>query len=650
MAFDYSVNFTAVDKISKKIDAINSKMSRMKNKASQASSGIQEKLGNLTLTSTFKLKTQQALQKVKQLKQKISEAKEDIQNIGAKAGAGGLAVLYGLSRTVQAYQDVARAKGEIASLGINDEGIKSITDEAIKFSNTWAGTGTSDFIRASYDIKSGIASLSDIDVGKFTAIAGMTAQATKSTTEEMTKLFALGHGIYREQFGTDIEFGEKFSSAISGAVQAFRTDGSDLVSGLSTLGATATKMGVSLEEQLSVLGMSKSAFNSASEGATSYRAFLTGAIKANEEFGGELTDKVTGKLLPMADMLEKVKAKITGMGLSMQSAKASELMQKWFGSVEAVKMINATIDKTDELRTAQTKLREGMERGTELTLQMAKAMQEGKEFELMSQQVTNASMAIGAIFAPVALQIGGLIGRITLSIQEFTKENPKLAKVLGYTVAVLATMGVVAGFVAVAMWAVSLPILAIVGAVALVVVALVALYVYWEDITAFFISSWNRVYNYFAEVWNNIKIGFSEGLSFISEMWQQAMSFIFGENQFQTWGDAVKGVFDMLTAPIRLVISLIDSFMSKFEIYNQAKAKVTDIANSAGDAVESGWNNTKNFFGFGDEEQVAKTDSGINTMPKNQSVIEVKVTAEKGTTADTTAKSTGAVNLRNKRG
>ena len=626
--FDYSVNFTAVDKISKKIDAINSKMSKMKDKASQASSKIQQKLGNITLTSTFKLKTQQALQKVKELKNKIAEAKESIQNIGAKAGAGGLAVLYGLGKTVQAYQDVARAKGEIASLGIDDKGIKAITDEAIKFSNTWAGTGTSDFIRASYDIKSGIASLSDIDVGKFTAIAGMTAQATKSTTEEMTKLFALGHGIYREQFGTDIESGEKFSSAISGAVQAFRTDGSDLVQGLSTLGATATKMGISLEEQLSVLGMSKSAFNSASEGATSYRAFLKGAIKANEEFGGALTDKVTGKLLPMADMLEKVKAKITGMGLSMQSAKASELMQKWFGSVEAVKMINATIDKTDELRTAQAKLQEGMEKGTALTRQMAKAMQEGKEFELMSQQVTNASMAIGKVFAPVALQVGGIIGKMTLGIQKFTAENPKLTKVLGYTVAILATMGVVAGFVAVAMWAVSLPILAIIAVVALVVGALVALYVYWEDITAFFISSWKSVVEY----------------------WQQAMSFIFGDNQFQTWGDAVKGVFDMLTAPIRLVISLIDSFMSKFEIYNKAKEKVTDIANSAGDAVESGWNSTKSFFGFGDEEQVAKTDSGINTMPKNQSVIEVKVTAEKGTTADTTAKSTGAVNLRNKRG
>ena len=128
------------------------------------------------------------------------------------------------------------------------------------------------------------------------------------------------------------------------------------------------------------------------------------------------------------------------------------------------------------------------------------------------------------------------------------------------------------------------------------------------------------------------------------------MSFIFGDNQFQTWGDAVKGVFDMLTAPIRLVISLIDSFMSKFEIYNTAKAKVTELAGSAGDAVESGWNSTKNFFGFGSDEADVKTDSGINTVPKNQSVIEVKVTAEKGTTADTTAKSTGAVNLRNKRG
>ena len=181
-----------------------------------------------------------------------------------------------LAKPVSAFQEVERAKGELASLDIGEIGLSKIGREATKFSNQFAGTTKAQFISAAYDIKSGISSLSDEGVAKFTSLAAMTASATKSTSDEMTKLFALGYGIYRDQFKTDFDFGEKFSGAISTAVQAFRTDGSDLVSGLSTLGAVATKNGVSLAEQLAVLGVSKSAFKSASEAATSYRAFIKG--------------------------------------------------------------------------------------------------------------------------------------------------------------------------------------------------------------------------------------------------------------------------------------------------------------------------------------------------------------------------------------
>ena len=53
------------------------------------------------------------------------------------------------------------------------------------FSDTWAGTTKSDFITAAYDIKSGIASLTDEGVAQFTELAALTGKATKSTTEEM---------------------------------------------------------------------------------------------------------------------------------------------------------------------------------------------------------------------------------------------------------------------------------------------------------------------------------------------------------------------------------------------------------------------------------------------------------------------------------
>ena len=40
-------------------------------------------------------------------------------------------------------------------------------------------------------------SLSDEGVAEFTALAALTAKATKSTASEMTSLFATGYGIYK---------------------------------------------------------------------------------------------------------------------------------------------------------------------------------------------------------------------------------------------------------------------------------------------------------------------------------------------------------------------------------------------------------------------------------------------------------------------
>ncbi|POB85131.1 phage tail tape measure protein, partial [Vibrio vulnificus] len=96
-------------------------------------------------------------------------------------------------------------------------GIDKITKAAREFSQQWSGTTQADFIRASYDIKSGIATLSDEAVGQFTKIAALTAGATKSSTDQMTSLFASGYNIYRDQFdqfgAATIEGWEKMSAA-----------------------------------------------------------------------------------------------------------------------------------------------------------------------------------------------------------------------------------------------------------------------------------------------------------------------------------------------------------------------------------------------------------------------------------------------------
>ncbi|MFR4560640.1 MAG: phage tail tape measure protein [Flavonifractor plautii] len=155
---------------------------------------------------------------------------------------------------VEATFETRRALGELASLGVKD--LEAVEDAARSFSDQWAGTSKADFISASYDIKSGIASLSDEGVAEFTTWPS-TGKATKSTVAEMTSLFATGYGIYKGYYEdlTDLEFGEVFSAGIARSVQQFKTTGSEMAASIESLGAAATNANVPLEEQLSVLGM-----------------------------------------------------------------------------------------------------------------------------------------------------------------------------------------------------------------------------------------------------------------------------------------------------------------------------------------------------------------------------------------------------------
>lgn len=148
--------------------------------------------------------------------------------VGTAMMASGEAITSAVLAPVEATFETRRAIGELSSLGVRDLG--AVENAARSFSDQWAGTTKSDFISAAYDIKSGIASLSDEGVAEFTALAGLTAKATKSSIAEMTSLFATGYGIYKNYYSdlSDMEFGEMFSAGIAQSVKQFKTTGSGM--------------------------------------------------------------------------------------------------------------------------------------------------------------------------------------------------------------------------------------------------------------------------------------------------------------------------------------------------------------------------------------------------------------------------------------
>ena len=536
---------------------------------------------------------------LKQFDGKVKALGSSLTKLGTISLGLGTALAAPLGAALTSYQDLAAAQGEIASLGISDSGIKAITKASMEFSNQFAGTTAPEFVKASYDIKSGIASLSDEGVAKFTKLAAMTASATKSSTAEMTKLFALGHGIYRSQFNSDVEFGNKFSSAISTAVQAFRTDGTDLVNGLSTLGASATSMGISLSEQLSILGVSKSSFNSASEAATSYRAFLQGVGNAQEKLGLQFTDSA-GKMLPMTDVLGQIKDKYG----DITSVEAQDELKKAFGSSEAVKMITSLLDKTGELSAAQNQLNENMADGTKVTKDMALAMNKGREFEVLGQKMGNLSALIGQSFAPIALKMGNILGDVVTSVQDWTNKNPELTSTITSVLAVGAGLLTVFGTIAISVGAMTmaLPTLAtafavvsggvsFLGTVLGVVGRLFLMNPIGLAVTAIagaaylIYSNWGAVKGFFIDMWDGIKVGFSKGWEFIKT--------IFSYSPLGLVTQSYGKIFDWLS--------------SKFEWFGKSVSKLKSIGSSI-----------KGFFGFGDDEKekaAANSNGGITQNP-----------------------------------
>lgn len=353
---------------------------------------------------------------------------------GAAMGGIGQQITEGVMKPIEATFETKRAIGELSSLGVRD--LAMLEEAATNFSEKWAGTNKSDFITASYDIKSGISSLTDEGIARYTELSGITATATKSTIGEMTNLFATGHGIYKDFYDdlTDIEFGEMFSSGIAESVRIFKTTGSGMAESIRTLGASATTAQVPLEEQLSVLGMLQATM-SGSEAGTKYKAFLRSATKGGAELGLNFMD-ANNQLLSMPEIMEQLRGKF---GETMDAAEKMQL-QKAFGDTEAVALIDLMYNKTGDLQDNILTLYDSMGSGTGTVSRMADAINktDPSKYEILQQKIHNLKEEIGNSLNPVISEYmdkaGGVIEKVVEWVsthQELVQRLMAVAMILG---------------------------------------------------------------------------------------------------------------------------------------------------------------------------------------------------------------------------
>ncbi len=354
----------------------------------------------------------------------------------AKGGAGLWATGVAIQNALMPAIEINRKIGEVKSLNVAADTLEHLKNTALDFSGEY-GKSATEFIGAAYDIQSAIAGLKGTELSDFTKSSGILAAATKADTATITNYMGTMYGIFEKDAAAlgNSNWVERVTGMTAQAVQMFKTDGNKMSQAFSSLGSSATAMGVDMAEQMAVLGM-LSATMGGGEAATKYTAFLGGAVKAQEKLGLSFFDSY-GKMLPMADMLESIQQRIGHFSTDEQFAILSDA----FGSGEAVKLIQNLQSKTDALAQNVIDLDKNSSMDTAIT--MAKAITD------QSQRLENSWFAIRtAAFSMVLPAFNAVTGSIAdglMWLTSMTSEYPVLTEVLSYAaIGALSLGGVVA--------------------------------------------------------------------------------------------------------------------------------------------------------------------------------------------------------------
>lgn len=220
-------------------------------------------------------------------------------------------------------------------------------------------------------------------------------------------------------------------------------------------------------------------------------------------------------------------------------------------------------------------------------------------WEAAAGTIENAMAAMGQSIGPEIKAIVGLMNRAAAAIQNFASHNPKLFKFIGLVTAGVSAVLMIAGAIKLVNGALlMMNVLAMANPVILIAMAVVAvaalIYVYWGDISAFFVRIWKGIVAYAVQAWSWIKNAFLAGVKFIWMVFSTVNPLgIIIKNwskivQFYSWVfTSIKGVFmkvwDWLKglgakfweAGKNIVTSIIDGIMSMIGKAGEAIGNLT---------------------------------------------------------------------------
>ncbi|EDX0771559.1 phage tail tape measure protein [Salmonella enterica] len=338
---------------------------------------------------------------------------------GVLALAGtGMVIRGALSPAIEMYD----ALNDAASKGIDDQALKAVQRDALRFSTTY-GASAVEFVQSTESINSAIAGLTGNELPKVTKVANTLAFALKSTAAETAEFMGQMFGNFSadaERLGK-VQFAEQLAGKMVYMRKVFGTEMGtikDLMEGARGVG---TNYGVGLDEQLAVLGQLNRTLGT--EASSAYEGFMTGAVEGAKKLGLSFTD-ATGKMLSMPEMLIKLQGKY---GKSLEgNLKAQAELDAAFGDSSAV--VKHLYGNVALLQRNITEL--GGSDGLKRTQEMASKLV--KPWDRFVQILKAIQTVIGLTLIPVLYPVLNRLADMGQTFARWMQLFPNIARVIGY--------------------------------------------------------------------------------------------------------------------------------------------------------------------------------------------------------------------------
>ncbi|TFF13064.1 phage tail tape measure protein [Pseudomonas sp. BCA14] len=348
-------------------------------------------------------------------------------------GLAGITGAYvGITQSMEPALEMNRALGEVRSLNVAEDALNALNRKSLEFSVAY-GENAKDFVASAYHIEGAIKGLAGSQLATFTNASNLLAKATKSDAGTMGTYVGTMYNLFKGQADAmgKGQWVETLTGQTATAVQLFRTSGEQIGEAFKAAGGLASTAGVSLAEQMAVLGALGNTMDGGEAGGL-YKSFFENVSGASEKLGMSFVDQ-KGKLLPIMDVLDKLKGKFGDLTIEANGKKLRDA----FGG-EAARLITTLMGDTERLKNGMEQL--GNVRGLENAERMAKNMVD--PWQQFSAAVQALRIAFGQSLIPILTPLMDRLVGIAGTLTRWTQLFPNITRVIG--IATLVVFGIIA--------------------------------------------------------------------------------------------------------------------------------------------------------------------------------------------------------------